>query len=329
MIVRYYDYDLTGRNTFGMKVKCDRWIDYDSSGDLPAIFRELAGRWMHIGSGSNLLFTGDYHGTVLHSSIRGIERSGTVMTVGAGEKLDDVVSWACSHGLWGLENLSAIPGEMGAAAVQNVGAYGVEISDLIIDVAVFDTHTGQFQVIPVEGVGYGYRHSMFKDAANKGRFIVVSLRLKLSDMPSPVLTHSGLSQFVDAENLTPEAIRRGVIAVRASKLPDPHVIGSAGSFFKNPVVSAAKGTELLGLYPDMPHYQTDGGMKIPAAWLTERAGMKGRSVGGASVWNRQPLVIVNSSGFALPDDVLSLENEIIDAVLSRFGVKLFPEVEHI
>lgn len=329
MIVQYYDYDLTGRNTFGMKVKCDRWIDYDSPRDLPVIFRELAGRWMHIGAGSNLLFTGDYHGAVLHSSIRGLEADGTVITVGAAEKLDDVVSWACYHGLWGLENLSAIPGEMGAAAVQNVGAYGVEISDLIVDVMVFDTLTGQFQTIPVEGVGYGYRHSMFKDAANKGRFIVVSIRLKLSDIPSPVLTHSGLSQFIDVENLTPEVVRRGVIAVRDSKLPDPRLTGSAGSFFKNPVVSAAKGAELLGLYPDMPHYQADGGIKIPAAWLIERAGMKGRSVGGASVWNRQPLVIVNSNGFALPDDVLSLENEIIDAVLSLFGVKLFPEVEHI
>lgn len=329
MITRYCDYDLTRRNTFGMKVRCDRWIDYDSPDDLPAIFRELSGKWMHIGGGSNLLFIGDFHGTILHSSIRGVHADGTVVTVGAGEKLDDVVAWACSHGLWGLENLSAIPGEMGAAAVQNVGAYGVEISDLIIDIRVFDTLAGHFRVIPVEGAGYGYRHSMFKEPANKGRFIVVSLRLRLSDSPSPVLTHSGLSRFRDVDNLTPEAVRRGVIRVRDSKLPDPLAVGSAGSFFKNPVISADRGVCLLASYPDMPHYQVDVGWKIPAAWLIERAGMKDCAVGGASVWRRQPLVIVNSGGNAVPADIISLENEIIDAVLSHFGVMLSPEVEHI
>lgn len=329
MITRYCDYDLTRRNTFRMKVRCDSWIDYDSPDDLPAIFRELSGKWMHIGGGSNLLFTGDFHGTILHSSIRGVRADGTVVTVGAGEKLDDVISWACSQGLWGLENLSAIPGEAGAAAVQNVGAYGVEISDLIVDVRVFDTLTRKFRVIPAAEVAYGYRHSMFKEPVNKSRFIIVSLRIKLSDTPSPVLTHSGLSQFAAVEKLTPEAVRGGVIAVRASKLPDPLVTGSAGSFFKNPVIPVDRGGSLLASYPDMPHYQADGGWKIPAAWLIERSGMKGRAEGGAAVWQRQPLVIVNLSGNASPADIISLENEIIDAVLSRFGIELSPEVEHI
>lgn len=329
MITRSYDFDLTGRNTFRMKVSCDCWVDYDSPDDLPAVFADLDGRWMHIGGGSNLLFTGDYHGTVLHSSVMGITLDGTVATVGAGERLDDVVRWACSHGLWGLENLSAIPGEVGAAAVQNVGAYGVEISDLIVDVTLFDTFAREFRVIPVGEAGYGYRHSMFKDKANKGRYIVVSVRLKLSDVASPVLTHSGLSQFVGAGNLTPETVRGGVMAVRASKLPDPLVTGSAGSFFKNPVVPVPKASELLAAYPDMPHYQVGDGVKIPAAWLIERAGMKGRAKGGAAVWRRQPLVIVNLSGDATPADVLSLKQEIIDAVMTHFGVVLFPEVEYI
>lgn len=323
----YDNYNLAGRNTFGMDVGCRRWIDYDSPDDIPLALAQAGPDWLHIGGGSNLLFTRDYSGTVLHSSIKGMRLEGSVLTVGAGERLDDVVAWCCERGLWGLENLSAIPGEIGGAAIQNAGAYGVEIGDSIISVNGYDTITRMHVEIPVDECGYAYRHSMFKDAGS--RYIISSLKLRVSTDARPVLSHGSLSVLFGCEDITPLDVRRAIVEIRHAKLPDPAVVGSAGSFFKNPVIDRAC-YECLSLeYADMPHYDTPEGVKIPAAWLIERAGMKGAAVGGAAVWERQPLVLVNRSGGAKPSDVIGLEHQVISAVETKFGITLKPEVIHV
>lgn len=321
------NYDLTCRNTFGMKVRCRRWIDYDSPDDIPLALSCAGTDWKHIGAGSNLLFTRDYDGTIIHSSIEGIDLEDAILTVGAGETFDDVVAWSCDRGLWGLENLSLIPGEIGGAAIQNAGAYGVEIGDSIVSVIAYDTIARKQVEIPVEECGYAYRHSMFKE--EQSRYIISLLRLRLSTDYCPILSHGSLSRLSDCNNVTPSDIRNAIIEIRQAKLPDPNIVGSAGSFFKNPIIDSAFCARLVGEYADMPHYDISEGVKIPAAWLIEQAGMKGMAVGGAAVWERQPLVLVNQSGDAEPSDVIGLEHRIISAVEAKFGIILKPEVEHI
>lgn len=321
------NYNLATRNTFRMNVSCKRWIDYDSPADIPYILSSVDEEWKHIGGGSNILFTKNYDGTILHSSIKGLSLDGDVLNVGAGERLDDVVAWCCDRGLWGLENLSGIPGEIGGAAIQNAGAYGVEICDCILSVSVYDTVERKFVELPVAACEYSYRNSMLKKASN--RYIVASLKLGLSSDGAPKLTHGGLAAVNDDGGLTPTKVREIVIGIRNDKLPDPSIVGSAGSFFKNPVITIGRYRNLARVYPDMPHYTVSDGVKIPAAWLIDRSGLKGISAGGASTWESQPLVLVNKTGKASAEDIVSLEQMIVAAVRSKFGITLTAEVEHI
>ena len=381
MIKTEYYKDLTKMNTFGMKVKARCFIEYDSVADLVDIeFEELARPVLHIGGGSNLLFTDDFKGTVLHSKIDFIEildkchsipeapafaGSGTpypgvgkcllhtngtlsadfkpsnevLVSVGAGVVFDDFCAWAAKEGLWGVENLSYIPGEVGASAVQNIGAYGVEVKDVIRRVYCYDTVEEEFVNFSVEECGYGYRDSIFKDPEVKGRYIVTHVVFALSRTPQPRLDYGHLKAAVEAmgPELTPGLIRRVIIKIRKEKLPEPSVMGSAGSFFKNPVVSMADFQRIeasakaeLGADYMVPHYDLpDGTVKVPAAWLIEQCGWKGRRSGGAAVWEKQPLVIVNYTGEAFPEEIIGLEKRIIASVKAKFGVELHPEVEHI
>lgn len=330
------NFDLSSRNTFGMKVRCACYVEYDSAADLAEIdFGSLPEPVLHIGGGSNLLFTdGFFPGTVLHSAIRYVKYIDMGLpelsvAVGAGVVFDDLVAETCGHGLWGLENLSLIPGEVGAAAVQNIGAYGVEVKDCVSGVVCFDTVESRKVTFKAAECRYGYRDSIFKDPAVKGRYIVTSVLFRLSREPEPRLDYGPL-KALSREGLTPQKVRETVIGVRREKLPDPAVTGSAGSFFKNPVVLASKFAEIAQGYETVPHFILDSGfVKIPAAWMIEQCGFKGRSVGGAAVYEKQPLVIVNRTGDASPEDVLALESEIISSVFERFGVELSPEVEHI
>ena len=339
-------------NTFGMKVKARCFMEYDSVADLVDIeFEELARPVLHIGGGSNLLFTDDFKGTVLHSKIDFIEvldsydgaaEDGPVLvSVGAGVVFDDFCEWAAKEGLWGVENLSYIPGEVGAAAVQNIGAYGVEVKDVIHTVYCYDTVEEEFVSIPVEDCEYGYRDSVFKDPEIKGRYIVTHVVFALSREPRPRLDYGHLRDAVaDAAqqaDLTPALIRKVIIRIRKEKLPEPSVMGSAGSFFKNPVVSAehfarieASAKAEHGADYKVPHYDLpDGVVKVPAAWMIEQCGWKGRRSGGAAVYEKQPLVIVNYTGEAYPEEIIGLERRIIESVKDKFGIELHPEVEHI
>ncbi len=329
-------YDLSSQNTFRMKVSCECFVEYENVKELEGLnFDKLPRPLLHIGEGSNLLFTRDFPGTVLHSNIEFIKYvdvgfDEVPVMVGAGVSFDNFVEETCRHGLWGAENLSLIPGEVGAAAVQNIGAYGVEVKDIISGVVCFDLKERRKVRFTAAECRYGYRSSMFKEDENKGRYIVTSVLFRLSRKPVPRTEYKGvLEALAGNEPSSPMDVREAIIKLRRKKLPDPAEIGSAGSFFKNPVVSAA---QFATISPDgsAPHYVLpDGSVKIPAAWMIESCGLKGESEGGAQIYENQPLVIVNATGKATSEDVLSLERKIIDTVKSRFGVELHPEVEHV
>lgn len=335
------NYDLRAHNTFRMNVRCACFVEYDNTTELEGLqFDNLPQPIIHIGEGSNLLFTSDFPGTILHSRINYIKyvdigAEEIPIIVGAGVHFDQFVEQTCQHGLWGAENLSLIPGEVGAAAVQNIGAYGVEAKDIISGVVCYDTLERKKVKFKRDECGYGYRHSMFKDEVNKGRYIITSVLFRLSRKARPQLDYKGLrealvnSDGIDIQALTPSQVREAVIKIRSSKLPDPAHIGSAGSFFKNPVISADQ-FHLISPDGSAPHYELpDGTVKLPAAWLIDSCGLKGTECGGAAVYDKQPLVIINRSGNASPEDILRLENTIIQMVKERYGVELHPEVEHI
>ena len=381
MINTTYYQDLTKMNTFGMKVKARCFIEYDSVADLVDIeFEELARPVLHIGGGSNLLFTDDFKGTVLHSKINFIEilegcqqgdespirhseeqgdvaiSSKVLVSVGAGVVFDDFCDWAAKEGLWGVENLSYIPGEVGASAVQNIGAYGVEVKDVIKTVYCYDTIDEEFVNFDVEDLEYGYRDSAFKDPEIKGRYIVTHVVFALSRTPQPKLDYGHLKEAVychserSEESLTPALIRKVIIKIRKEKLPEPSVMGSAGSFFKNPVITAehyarieAAAKAEYGADYKVPHYVVEDSIrhceeqgdvaiplvKVPAAWMIEQCGWKGKRSGNAAVYDKQPLVIVNYTGEAYPEEIISLERRIISSVKAKFDIELHPEVDHI
>jgi len=327
------DYDLSAHNTFRMKVKCACYVEYSSVEELAGLdWDSLPRPVKHIGEGSNLLFTKDFPGTILHSGIRYVKYfdvglDEVPVAVGAGVRWDDLVAQLCGHGLWGAENLSHIPGEVGAAAVQNIGAYGVEIKDIISGVTCFDLVERKSCKFTVAECRYGYRESMFKESGD--RYVITSVLLRVSRKPRPRLEYKGLAG-VDASS--PSSVRDAVVEIRKGKLPEPSELGSAGSFFKNPVISAADFVGVCDAAPGVivPHFVLDGGMiKVPAAWLIDQCGFKGEREGGAAVYEKQPLVIVNASGSASPQDVLELERRIVATVHERFGVALHPEVEHL
>ena len=327
------DYDLSAHNTFRMKVKCACYVEYRSVEELAGLdWDSLPRPVKHIGEGSNLLFTKDFPGTILHSGIRYVKYfdvglDEVPVAVGAGVRWDDLVAQLCGHGLWGAENLSHIPGEVGAAAVQNIGAYGVEIKDIISGVTCFDLVERKSCKFTVAECRYGYRESMFKESGD--RYVITSVLLRVSRKPRPRLEYKGLAG-VDASS--PSSVRDAVVEIRKGKLPEPSELGSAGSFFKNPVISAADFVGVCDAAPGVivPHFVLDGGMiKVPAAWLIDQCGFKGEREGGAAVYEKQPLVIVNASGSASPQDVLELERRIVATVHERFGVALHPEVEHL
>ena len=340
MFTEQYDCPLLAHNTFGVEAKAYCLLTYASEDELKAalahVGQQHTGRpLLHIGGGSNLLFLSDYEGVLLHSAIHTVEVTGQTeehvfLRVGAGVVWDDFVEYCVENHYYGVENLSLIPGEVGAAAVQNIGAYGAEIKDIISGVVCYDLKERRKCRFKMSECGYGYRSSMFKEEGSKGRYVVTSVLFRLTRKASPRLEYKGLKEALnDMDGLTPQKVREAVIGIRRSKLPDPEELGSAGSFFKNPVVSAE---EFARISPDggAPHYLLpDGSVKLPAAWLIDSCGLKGAVHGGAAVYERQPLVIVNASGGATPEDVLALERRIVDEVKSRYGVELHPEVEHI
>lgn len=316
-------------------------MEYTSPEDIPFVLSSIRKDigWIHIGGGSNLLFTGDYPGVVLHSAIKGIDvidDSDDYMTVrvGAGVVMDEFIRWCVEKGLWGVENLSGIPGEVGASAVQNVGAYGVEAGDVIEKVHAFDDVNREFVTINSNDCEFGYRTSLFKQPDEKGRYIIHAVDYRLSKLPTPKIGYPALKAKLagrEPSPLTPEDVRDAIIEIRNSKLPDPKEIPSAGSFFKNPVVSEETFNRIAEIAgnTDFPHFKAENGYKIPAAWLIDTCGWKGAKKGNAEVWHLQPLVLVNPSHSATPNEIISIERDIISSVRERFGITLTPEVEHI
>lgn len=338
------DVNLRHRHTFGMDVYTRRWIEADNERDVVDAVESTSDPTLFIGAGSNMLFCESYRGTLIHNSDMRMQSehlgSGVVrVEVGAGMVMDRLAELTAHSGLRGLENLSGIPGEAGAGAVQNVGAYGTELADAIEYVRVYDFRTRRYGKMTSAECDYGYRHSLFKDEDVKGRFAILSVAMLLRKDAPLRLDYGGLRAHVESVphdgEITPAMVRTAVLDIRRGKLPDPAETGSAGSFFKNPVVEADKAARLQREYPSMPTYPaSDSQVKIPAAWLIDQCGWKGygyseETAADAAIWPTQPLVIVNRTGRATPADVLELERRVTESVEDRFGIRLVPEVEHV
>lgn len=332
------DYSLLPHNTFGIDVKTKIWVEYDTEDDLKELLQQPFMQeqpLLHVGMGSNLLFTQDYDGVILHSRIGGIEiinedGNNVEVQIGSGVVWDDFCQWAINQGLYGTENLSGIPGECGAAAVQNIGAYGREVSDIIKKVKAIDTKTGKERFFAHKECSYAYRSSIFKTSREYNRYIVTQVIIQLQREGSLHLDYGNLHEALkEKAHPTMSDVREAVIAIRNSKLPDPKILGNAGSFFINPIVKRSKIDELLSVYPFMPHYIIDKNLgKIPAGWLIEQCGWKGRTIGGAGVYEKQCLVLVNR-GNASPEDIINLSKAIVRTIDERFGIVISPEVNFI
>ena len=325
-------YSLLPYNTFGIDVSASRFLEYASVAELKEYIAQgaVTTPFLHIGGGSNLLFTKDYDGLILHSRIGGIEvtaeDSQTVsLRVGAGVVWDDFVACCVEHGWYGVENLSLIPGEVGASAVQNIGAYGVEVKDLITAVETVNVQ-GYGRVYSVEECEYAYRSSIFKRPENKSVFVTY-VRFRLSKEERYTLDYGTIRQELARYPApTLPIVRKVIIEIRESKLPDPKVMGNAGSFFMNPIVAKEKLEALQRDYPLIPYYELpDGRVKIPAGWMIDQCGWKGKSLGPAAVHDKQALVLVNRGG-AKGSDIVALSDAVRASVRDKFGIDIHPEV---
>ncbi|MBP5458472.1 MAG: UDP-N-acetylmuramate dehydrogenase [Paludibacteraceae bacterium] len=332
---RETDFSLLKYNTFGIDVRCSDFFEYESVDELADFVSSgaLEGRrWMQIGGGSNLLFLSDFDGVVLHSKIKGIEvfpadnPNEFLVTAGSGVVWDDFVEFCVERHLGGVENLSLIPGEVGASPVQNIGAYGVEAKDVIYEVQVLDVTKGKLCRFSNAECQFAYRNSYFKHHPN---YIVTKVTYLLRSEAGYQynVSYGNLLKAIPAETAFSLAlIRKTIIDVRNSKLPDPKEIGSAGSFFKNPIVERALYESLSKDYPDMPFYELpDGMVKIPAGWLIDQCGWKGKQVERAGVYEKQALVLVNRGG-ATGKEVWNLAEQIVASVQKKFSITISPEV---
>lgn len=328
-------YSLLSHNTFGIDVSAARFLEYASVEELQQQIAQdaVTTPFLHIGGGSNLLFTKDYDGLILHSCIEGIEvteedERTVSVRVGAGVVWDDFVAYCVAHGWYGAENLSLIPGEVGAGAVQNIGAYGVEVKDLITAVETVNIQ-GDQRVYSIEECGYAYRNSIFKRPENKSVFVTY-VRFRLSKEEYYTLDYGTIRQELGKyPELTLPVVRKVIIDIRESKLPDPKVMGNAGSFFMNPIVSKEKLLALQQEYPQIPYYElADGQVKIPAGWMIDQCGWKGKSLGPAAVHDKQALVLVNRGG-AKGSDIIALSDAVRASVREKFGIDIHPEVNFV
>lgn len=341
--------DLKPYNTFRIEAFASRWAELHNADDLFRVM-ELpefqSGRKYILGGGSNVLFTGDFDGLIIKNNISGISvvpenDRHVILKSGAGVIWDDLVRYSLDHNLGGIENLSMIPGSVGAAPIQNIGAYGVELEDTFLSLEAINLKTGERTDFDHQMCRFGYRDSIFK-RTHKDKYIITSVTLRLQKKTEPTLDYGNLRHTLAAEGITDPDIHdvsRAVRSIRASKLPDPAVTGNAGSFFKNPVMSAGYFQELKASWPEIPGFpaksqsekQAQGAegaekmMKVPAAWLIEQCGFKGKRDGDAGVHDRHALIIVNH-GNATGRQLLNLARSIQDAVAGKFGIRLEPEV---
>ena len=325
------DYSLLAHNTFGIDARCSRFLEYETAVEarqVAKILRDTSLPYIIIGGGSNLLLTRDFPGIVVHSAVKGWDIAGCRMACGSGETWDDIVDISLQNGLYGAENLSLIPGDVGASAVQNIGAYGVEAKDFIREFHAVEIATGRLCIIDRDDCQYGYRQSRFKQEW-KNRFLITKVIYEFSNVFQPRLDYGNIRSELELRGIvepTPQQLRQVIIDIRNAKLPDPKIQGNAGSFFMNPVVSRQKYEELAAQYPQMPHYTVDTDYeKIPAGWMIEQCGWKGKSLGRAGVHDKQALVLVNLGG-ATGQEIVDLCESIRKDVSDKFGIDIHPEV---
>lgn len=328
------DFPLKAFNTFHIEADAATYVRFDAIDEITDFLgrNEFDGhRHLILGGGSNLLFVDDFDGIVLHPQLKGIDvvesdRRHIWIRAMAGEDWDDLVAHAVSNGWAGIENLSLIPGSVGASAVQNIGAYGVEVKGVIERVDAISIHNREQVSFSPNDCRFGYRSSSFKNDW-AGRYIITAVVFKLSRKPDFVLDYPGVKAAVEAMGpITLDHVRQAIISIRQSKLPDPKVIGNAGSFFKNPVIDGKALSRLLKLNPGLPYFPHGGDhYKLAAGWLIESCGCKGRHVGKAAVHHQQALVLVNLGG-ATGREILELSEQVSGAVHERFGIDLVREV---
>ncbi len=325
--------ELAGLNSFGVEARAARLAEWKTAEDLAEFFAGgSGGEWMILAGGNNILFTRDDPGTLLRPVSQGIETTGETeekisVRAEAGVDWDDFVGWCIARGLWGAENLSGIPGTVGACPIQNIGAYGAEAKEIIASVECFDVESRATVTLAGEHCAFGYRDSVFKRSL-KGRVIITAVNFSLWREPRPNLCYNALEEEVAAlGGPTLENIRRAVTGIRNSKLPDPRVTGNAGSFFKNPVVDDDAAHLIAAEYPSMPLYPAGmaGKTKLAAGWLIEQAGWKGRSEGRVGIHPRQALIVINLGG-ATGAEIVAFARRVQDAVSEKFGVELETEV---
>ncbi len=326
------DYSLLHHNTFGIDAKCQRFIEYTSEAEAQQVAKMLTQDdypILIIGSGSNLLLTSDYDGMVIHSGINFIEQVDEEhVRCGSGFEWDAVVDYCVTHQLYGAENLSIIPGEVGASAIQNIGAYGAEAKDFITEVEAVEIATGKICRFTNSECEYSYRQSKFKHEW-KDKYLITAVTYRFSKTYSPKLDYGNIRVALTEKGIaepTPLELRNVIIDIRNAKLPDPKVLGNAGSFFMNPIVEKVKYDALAAQYERMPHYTINETQeKIPAGWLIEQCGWKGKALGNAAVHDKQALVLVNRGG-ATGEEVVALCKAIQHDVKEKFGIEIYPEV---
>lgn len=338
----YYSFSqsLLSYNSFGISVTARNFFSIASESDLVKLFTEKQYReildaapgFMVIGLGTNLLFTHDYPGVIIKNDLKGIELvkeddNNVIVRVAAGVVWHEFVQYAIDKNWGGIENLSLIPGTVGAAPVQNIGAYGVEVGELIDHVHAFDTELCEWVNFDRAACRFGYRQSFFKTGAGK-KYIIASVTFKLDKQHRIHCDYGAIRSVLESKKITEPNIRdvaEAVIAIRRSKLPDPAVLGNAGSFFKNPVVDQRQLSTLIELHPDLPYYPFGADYKLPAGWLIEKAGWKGYRHQQVGCYEKQALILVNFGG-ATGQDLLALSLQIQQSVESQFGIHLYSEV---
>lgn len=332
------NYDLTKLNTFGVKAQTKYFVEITKEQDIVELFslpEFKKGPVFFLGGGSNVLFTKNWDGIVILNKIKGItileENEDSVLIIAmGGEVWHDLVDFSISHNWWGLENLSYIPGTVGAAPMQNIGAYGVELKDVLEQVEVYDVQNGEKKIFTKDECSFGYRDSIFKNRV-KGKYFISAIVLRLSKVENRNIEYRALKDHIEKNNITDLSLRNisdAVIEIRKNKLPNPIVLGNAGSFFKNVFIDEEELRELQQNYPDIPNFREGDQVKIPAGWLIEQCGFKGKVFGNVGMHEKQALVLVNYGG-ATGVEIQNFAQLVIDSVYKKFGLKLIPEVNFV
>lgn len=332
------NFDLSDFNTFGVSSVARFFVSIEEESDVVGVFSSpifKENKRIFLGGGSNILFVNDFDGLVVKNNLKGIkvlsdnevDKDYVLVRSMSGEPWQSLVEFAVEKDLWGLEKLSLIPGTVGGGPVQNIGAYGVELKDVILSVEAYEVSTGKKRIFDKEECGFGYRDSVFKGSL-KGKYFISAIVVKLSKKENKSIEYGALQDYVKENNIeikSPKDVSEAIKKIRKSKLPDPKILGNAGSFFKNVFISKEKKEELLGVYPDMPSFENEGKIKIPTGWLIDICGFKGKRFGSVGVHKKHALILVNYGG-STGEDIYNLSQKIVSCVKDKFGINISPEV---